>query len=273
MRVAGVADEAHAPRLEIGKPADIVVHGAVARDRQRIDGEVAPLRIRLPVAAERDLGLAAEGLDILAQRRHFERPAVDHHRDRAVLDAGRHRLEAGAPATRRITSSGSAVVATSISPGGSPMQRVAHRAADHARLLAVAIEHREQARERPSRQPGGAIEADARCAVTSLLPRNEFAVLHMRRHIGAPWAARRRIARARRSCRAPGASAATVSQASFGHVQASRVEHLRPRRQQEHRIERRTAPGTAQSRSGPDGSSEINPLVQVAQNAGRHAPD
>ena len=82
--------------VEIGKPADIVVHRAVARDRQRIDGEVAPLGVRLPVAAERDLGVAAEGLDVLAQRRDLERRAVDHHRDGAVLDAGRHRLEARA---------------------------------------------------------------------------------------------------------------------------------------------------------------------------------
>ena len=63
----GIADEAHAARVQIGKAADIVVHRAVARHRQRVDGEVAPLRVVLPVAAERDLGLAAEGLDILAQ--------------------------------------------------------------------------------------------------------------------------------------------------------------------------------------------------------------
>ena len=34
-------------------------------------------------------------------------------------------------------------------------QRVAHRAADHARLLAVAIEQREQERQRAFPQPGG----------------------------------------------------------------------------------------------------------------------
>ena len=50
---AGIADEAHAARFEIGKPADVVVHRAVGIDRQRVDGEVAPLRVALPVAAER----------------------------------------------------------------------------------------------------------------------------------------------------------------------------------------------------------------------------
>ena len=34
-------------------------------------------------------------------------------------------------------------------------QRIAHRAADDARLLAVAVEHREQPRERALAQPGG----------------------------------------------------------------------------------------------------------------------
>ena len=56
-----------------------------------------------------------------------------------------------AAATRLTTSSGTAVVATSISSTVKPMQRVAHRAADHARLLAVAIEHAEQARQRARR--------------------------------------------------------------------------------------------------------------------------
>ena len=94
MRFCGVADEAHAPRLEIGKPADVVVHRAVGGGRERVDGEVAPLGVGAPVAAEAHVGVAAEGLDVLAQRRHLERPAVDHDGDGAVLDAGRHRLEA-----------------------------------------------------------------------------------------------------------------------------------------------------------------------------------
>ena len=58
-----------------------------------------------------------------------------------------------AAVTRLTTSSGTAVVATSISAIGMPMQRIAHRAADHARLLAVAVEHAEQARQRARAQP------------------------------------------------------------------------------------------------------------------------
>ena len=65
--LARLADEAHAPRREIGEPADVIVHGAIGGDGQRIHGEVAPLGIGAPVAAEAHLGVAAEGLDVLAQ--------------------------------------------------------------------------------------------------------------------------------------------------------------------------------------------------------------
>ena len=59
-----------------------------------------------------------------------------------------------AASTRRTTSSGTAVVATSISPTGTLQQRIAHRAADHARFFAVAIEQREQARDLALFEPG-----------------------------------------------------------------------------------------------------------------------
>ena len=118
---------------------------------------------RAPVAAEAHVGVAAEGLDVLAQRRHLERPAVDHHRDGAVLDAGRHRLEAG----RR----GAPDHLVGHGRGGDvelvdrlAEQRVAHRAADHARLFAVAVEHVEQPRQRPVPQPRGVLERDGRLA-------------------------------------------------------------------------------------------------------------
>ena len=58
-----------------------------------------------------------------------------------------------AAAARRITSSGTAVVAMSMSLERQPHQRVARRAADHARLLAVAVEHRERARQRRRVEP------------------------------------------------------------------------------------------------------------------------
>ena len=90
-----IADEAHAPRRQIVEPADVIVDRAVARGRQRVDGEIAPLGVDLPVAAEGDLGVAAVGFDVLAQRGHLERMLLDDDGDGAVLDAGRHRLEAG----------------------------------------------------------------------------------------------------------------------------------------------------------------------------------
>ncbi len=247
MRLPAIADEAHAPRFEIGKPADVVVHHAVGADRQRIHGEVAPLGVRPPVAAEAHLGVAAEGLDVLAQRRHLERPAVDHHGDGAVLDAGRHRLEA-----RR---GGAAHHLFGHGRGGDvefadrlAEQRVAHRAADHARLLAVAVEHREQPRQRALAQPRGILQRAA-AARSPHLSRNEIAALvDMGRHVGR---ARRRAGEMREhdeaadhqhqrarwpARRAP--SAATTRASSTAALVATQIDARR----------RRTAPGTAQAR-------------------------
>ena len=50
----GIADEADAPVAQIGEAADIVVERAVGRSGQGIDGEVAPLGIRPPIAPETD---------------------------------------------------------------------------------------------------------------------------------------------------------------------------------------------------------------------------
>ena len=92
----GITDKAHAPRGDIGQPVDIVVNVAVTRDRKRVNGEVAPLGVAAPVAAEGDLGVAAIGHHILAQCRHLEHTASGDDGNGAVVDAGRHRLEAGA---------------------------------------------------------------------------------------------------------------------------------------------------------------------------------
>src|SRR5262249_19660555 len=89
-----LADETYAARGNVVEPADIIVHHAVGADRERIDGEIAPPRIADPITAEGYLGLAAESFGVLTQRRDFERLAVDHQRHRAVLDAGRHALDA-----------------------------------------------------------------------------------------------------------------------------------------------------------------------------------
>ena len=171
---------------EVVEPAGIVVDRAIARRRQRIDGEIAPFGVGLPVAAEFDLGMAAIGFDVLAQRRDLERMLVDHDGHRAVLDAGRHGLEARRRHALQ-TSSGTAVVATSTSHDRHAQQRVAHRAADDARLLAVAIEHSEQRAATAPDVSQAALPSLRRCdRLRALLrgPWHEFSVFHMRRHVG-----------------------------------------------------------------------------------------
>src|SRR5664280_947923 len=153
-----IADEAHAPRRQIVKPADIIIDRAVARGRQRVDGEIPPLGVDLPVAAEGDLGVAAKGLHVLAQRGHLERMLVDDDGDGAVLDPRGHRLEAGRrDALDHLVRHRRGGDVDFMDRNAE--QRVAHRAADHARLLAVTVEHPKQTRQRACRQPGRVAQA------------------------------------------------------------------------------------------------------------------
>jgi hypothetical protein len=114
--------------------------------------------------------MAAECLDVLAQGRDLERPPLDHDRDRAVVDAGRDRLEGGGGGAPhhlgRQGRGGDIEVARRHA-----QQRVAHRPADHARLLAVAIEHADEPRERALAEPVAVEASRARhceCPGTSL---------------------------------------------------------------------------------------------------------
>ena len=128
----------------------------VGVDRQAVDGEVAPLGVAHPVAAERDLGLAAEGS--VSSRSVVTSngwPSTTSVTVPCSMPVGTL-LMCGCLA-RRITSSGSAVVAMSMSPTGIFEQRIAHGAADHARLLAVAVEQREHARAPDRRCSQGAL--------------------------------------------------------------------------------------------------------------------
>ena len=88
------ADEAHPSRAEILEAADVVVDRSVGAERQRVDGEIASPRVGGEVASEHHLGPPPVGLDVLAQRRRFERVPVDDDRHRAVRDAGQSDLEA-----------------------------------------------------------------------------------------------------------------------------------------------------------------------------------
>jgi hypothetical protein len=110
------------------------------------------LRVADPIAAERHLGLAAEGFDVLAQRGDLERLAFDHQRHGAVRDSGRHALDPGGlgAADHRIRQRGGGDVDIA---DRKPQQHVAHRTADHARLLAVTVEQTEHPRRRPGAEP------------------------------------------------------------------------------------------------------------------------
>ena len=152
-----VADKSHAALRKIVNPAGIVVDGAVARRGQRIDREIAPLGVGLPVASELNLGVAAIGLDVLAQRGDLKRMLVDDDGNRAVLYSRRHRLEAGGRHTlydfiRHRSGCNVDFRDRHVE------QRVSHCPADDARLLAVAIEHRQQARQAASGKPGRAAQ-------------------------------------------------------------------------------------------------------------------
>src|SRR4029077_8633053 len=148
-----VSNETHASCGYIIQTADVVVHPPRSIDRQAVDGEVAPLRITLPVAPEGDLRLAAERLGVLAQGRDLERMRIDHQRHRAVLDAGRHALDAGCPgATDYLfgNSGGRDIDVTD----RDVQQRVADGAADHARFFAVAVQEIQHTRGSAGFEPG-----------------------------------------------------------------------------------------------------------------------
>ncbi len=147
-----LTDKTHATRFDVRKPADLVVHGAIRRHRQTVDGEVAALCIARPVAPERHPGLAPECLDVLAQGGDFERRAIDHQRYRAVFDAGRHAPDMHEPRTANHLIGQRRGCDVDIAHRQA-QQFVAHRAADHARFLTVGIQHRKHAHCRAGRQP------------------------------------------------------------------------------------------------------------------------
>ena len=144
--LARLADETDAAVGEIGEPADVVVHRPVARQRQRVDGEVAPQRIVAEVAAEGDRGVASVGVDVASQRRRLERPAVDDHRHGAVGEAGRRDAESGGARALhhdfRRRGGGEVEIADRRAE-----REVAHRAAHQPGLFAVAVQRGERAGE------------------------------------------------------------------------------------------------------------------------------
>ena len=90
-----VADEAQPPRLQIGDAAEIVADRAGQRiGIESVDGEVAPRRILAPVVGIGDGRAPAIGADVASQRRDLDRAVGQHRGDGAMVDAGRHRLDA-----------------------------------------------------------------------------------------------------------------------------------------------------------------------------------
>src|SRR5690349_18765528 len=127
----GIADEADPARLQIGQAANRIVDRAVRVQKDCIDREIAPGRIRGPIRIESDAGTAAEGFDVATQGRDLEmaRWGPDDGCYRAMRDTGRHDLDAallqqlGNPFGWRLGSD----VDIADRP---PQQRVADRSAD-----------------------------------------------------------------------------------------------------------------------------------------------
>ncbi len=139
-----IADEADAPRLQVGLASEIVDDVESQRiGEQRIDGEVAAGGVLAPVVGVGDGGAAAVGGDVASQGRHLDRLARHDGGDRAVGEPGRNRLDPGLAEPihhlLRRQSGGEVDVADR-----KPEQRVADAAADIARVAVPGAERREQ---------------------------------------------------------------------------------------------------------------------------------
>jgi hypothetical protein len=135
------------PACNIFQSADKIDDAAILPRIKRVDGEIAPLRIDLPVTAKHHLGSPAIGLGIVPERGNLETAAIDDQRHRAVIDPGRHRADArlfsprdhllGRPACRQV----------GIGDRQSH-QRIADRTADHTDLFSILVQKREDPAKR-----------------------------------------------------------------------------------------------------------------------------
>ena len=73
---ARIADESHHPVPQIGQAVAGIVDIAVLGAGQRIDGEIAPLRVGPPIVGKDDPGMATVGLHVATQRGDLERLAL-----------------------------------------------------------------------------------------------------------------------------------------------------------------------------------------------------
>ena len=141
----GVADEADVALLEVNESTEIVEQLPSFRvGRQRVDREIAPRRVLLPVVRKRDRRSAAVGRDIAPQGRDLERVSVANGGNRAMVDARRHRFDPGLlqPPHHLIRSNAGRKVDV---VDGQAKQIVAYRSAHEARKTLVGAERLEQA--------------------------------------------------------------------------------------------------------------------------------
>ena len=249
------------------------MNDAVAPQRKRVDGEVAPPRVGAKIAAERHPRVAPVGLDILAQRRRLDRPAIDDEGHRAMRDAGQRDLEAGrAGAANHLVGRGGRRQIEII--GRLAEREIAHRAADQARLLAFAVEDLERLRQRALSQRRRSLSLAAQIPAGPII-RSVRARARRFRHARA----RRRRARAAQSrliATRPRTAAARSDQRQDRNARRRPVfelERIAGAQDEIDRVDRERAQEKSQRLERPPAPSGKQPLVQVAQYSSGRAPD
>ena len=155
------ADEAHAPRFEVGAPAGRVVERAVAVEIERVDGEIAPGRVGQPVVGEGDRGMAPVGLDVAAQGGDLEHRALDDRGHGAVGEPGRDHPDA-APLEQRRHPVGGRLGGDVDVLDRAAGEAVAHAAADEARRAVRRREARDEGSRRLRGHPRPGFDASRR---------------------------------------------------------------------------------------------------------------
>ena len=153
-----IADEAHAPSGEVRVSAERILHRAVGSAVERVHREVAPTGVLAPVVGEGHARVAAEGLDVAAQRRHLDRHMLGDDRHGAMLDARRNGVEAGSRGKPHHVGRQRRRRHVDVLDRQAH-QRIAHRAADDARLRSLSLERCEHLGRRGPVEPLGLREA------------------------------------------------------------------------------------------------------------------